>query len=300
MSLQRELKRDCILHAKTWYNLATMQDQQETLPTKIKGFSESGITWGAIGALMGAITVLVPIFALKWIFVAAGVVLFIRLCMARFFEGRTLIKQAFGNLGLGFVLAIILAASWHLIPRPKEPPSAEEIGKAIAKEISKQQEEDQKKQQLIAEQKPPESSPEPKKKPKPSTLTSKPESANPQTGPSEIPHPPVNHATLTITQKPDVSTRADAPYMTDVIVQTTAEFPTLKIVLQCNKPLIDGNATVGSGGVLMMTSVGVVKDHPNLVFFTYQSAAPPFGPANPITFRLWSKETIKCDEAATF
>jgi hypothetical protein len=111
-----------------------MEVPKESLPTKIKGFWESGITWGALGALVGAVIVLVPIFALKWIFVTAGIALFVRVWMASFFEGKSRLERVFGNLALGLVLAVVLTLSWHFIPKPKEPPefpSPDQIASAV-------------------------------------------------------------------------------------------------------------------------------------------------------------------------
>jgi hypothetical protein len=118
--------------------------------------------------------------------------------------------------------------------------------------------------------------------------------------PGEVTHSPANQTKLAISQQPDISSREDAPYKTKVVVQATVDFSSLKMIVQCDKPLVDGSAGLSSGGVTIMTSQGVVKDHTNLFFFTYQSAAPQFGPANPIVFNLWSKEPIKCDQVATF
>lgn len=128
----------------------------------------------------------------------------------------------------------------------------------------------------------------------------KPETKTMEPAPGEVSQPPANQAKLSISQQPDVSSREDAPYKTKVVVQTTIDFPSLKMIVQCDKPLVDGSAGLSSGGVTMVTSQGVLKDHPNIFFFTYQSAAPQFGPANPIVFNLWAKEAIKCDQAATF
>jgi hypothetical protein len=106
-----------------------------------------------------------------------------------------------------------------------------------------------------------------------------------------------DHAQLVISQSPKTSTRPDAPIEIEVVVQTIAIFPSLKMVIQCDKPLVDGS--VMNGGVRMMTSSGVLKEHPNIFVFTYESASPPFGPANPLIVDLWSKEPVVCSQVAT-
>lgn len=121
---------------------------------------------------------------------------------------------------------------------------------------------------------------------------------------SRLNTPPANHgyeaAELTVSQKSDISTDANAPRKTDVVVQTTRDFPSLKFALKCDGPIAHGSGAVGNGGVMFMTSQGVVKGHPNIFVLTYQTASPPFGPANPLHFSLWSKETIHCTRASTF
>ena len=124
--------------------------------------------------------------------------------------------------------------------------------------------------------------------------------------PSPHPHPRVQHNTppasttsaeLTVTQSPDVSSNADAPYKTRVVVQTTKEFPSLRLALECDGPILRG---YGGVSVMMVTSQGVVNGHPNIYVITYQAAMPPFGPANPMQISLWSKQPLICAKASTF
>jgi hypothetical protein len=112
-------------------------------------------------------------------------------------------------------------------------------------------------------------------------------------------------AVLRVSQSPspDKSTREDAPVKTRVVVQTDTEFPTLRLAVECDGPLVDGNgSTAGFNGMssMMMTSQGIVSGHPNIFVLTYQSATPPFGPANPVILNLWSKSPISCAHATTF
>jgi hypothetical protein len=109
---------------------------------------------------------------------------------------------------------------------------------------------------------------------------------------------PPNNGKLTVTQKLDVSTRDDAPYKTMVTIQSSVEFPSLKMLVQCDKPLVD--ATGGPNGMMVMTNQGLVPGHPNVYFLTYQSASPPFSPSNPVMLSMWSKEPVICNQVATY
>lgn len=110
--------------------------------------------------------------------------------------------------------------------------------------------------------------------------------------------PPAELAHLTVSQSRKISTRVDAPTQTEVIIQTDKVFPTLKLVLQCDKPLIEAEP-VGVG-IATMVGYGVVKEHPNVVVYSYESAVPPFGPAHPVVINVWSKEPVTCNQVATF
>jgi hypothetical protein len=266
---------------------------------KLWSFTEGPILWGAIGVVIGAIAPLLPVmrfFAVAWLFLILAVV------RGRFFEGKGWAKIILGNVLLSLIAGAGLFVLGKTIPKPKEPPTVEEIATAV---IKKQKED------IHQIQGTPPTQDQDKSNGHTSSLPTAPKKKQPnskpqqqQTAPdasTQTPSGPSPQQTrLTISQKPEVSSRQDAPYKTEVVVQTTTEFPSLKMVIQCDKPLLDGSAGVGSGGVIMITSQGVVKDHPNLFLFTYQSAMPPFGPASPIVFNLWSKEPIKCDQVATF
>jgi hypothetical protein len=269
--------------------------EPKPLREKLWLFGESPFTWGGIGVLVGAVGVAV---SLKVLFIVSGIPLAFGIVRAKFFEGCKIRWQILGNVALGVLMAGLLFGLWGLVPKPKEPVSADDIANAV---IKKQKEEvQQSRSTLPAEEqlKPSVVSPS-KRQPSKHTFAQVPQQTIPNVTtqpPSVSPQP----AKLTISQKSQVSSRQDAPYKTDVVVQTTTEFPSLKMLVQCDKPLVDGSAGIGAGGVMMVTSQGVLKDHPNVFIFTYQSAAPPFGPASPITISLWSKEPIQCNEAATF
>lgn len=113
--------------------------------------------------------------------------------------------------------------------------------------------------------------------------------------------PPAN-STLSVSQSDKVSTRKDAPYEIEVVVQTSATFQSLKFAMQCDKPLADAQPMIGgaSGTLQMMVSSGILKEHTNVFVYSYGSSVPPFGPPNPLIIDVWSKEPVKCDQVATF
>jgi len=130
-------------------------------------------------------------------------------------------------------------------------------------------------------------------------------SQSPPTPQAETPVSPLSAARLTVSQSPspDPSTRQDAPVKTRIVVQTDRDFPVLRLAVECDGPLVDGNAsTAGVEGMssMKMTSQGVVSGHPNIFVLTYQSATPPFGPSNPVILNLWSKNPVTCNRASTF
>ncbi|MGB7136200.1 MAG: hypothetical protein WBD46_12970, partial [Acidobacteriaceae bacterium] len=113
--------------------------------------------------------------------------------------------------------------------------------------------------------------------------------------------PPVRQGHLTITQRLDVSSRDDAPVLTVVTVQSDIEFPTLKLVVFCDKNLVAAEGMISApASETMISGSGVLRDHLNAAGFNYERATPPFGPANPVVFRIWSKGPIACTQAQTF
>jgi hypothetical protein len=114
--------------------------------------------------------------------------------------------------------------------------------------------------------------------------------------PVSTPSPQV--AQLTTTQSPDISDRPDIPYKTKVVVQSSTDFPSLRLAVECDGPLSEGRG--GFTGIMLMTNQGIMNGHPNVFVITYQSATPPFGPSNPMILSFWSKEPIHCTKAFTF
>lgn len=111
---------------------------------------------------------------------------------------------------------------------------------------------------------------------------------------------PPPDGSLRVSQTEETSTRADAPNHTKVVVQTTKTFTSLKLVVECNRDIVDGRAEPSNGGAIMMSQQGTAQGHPNIFIAAYGSATPPFSPSNPWVFDLWSKGPIACSEAATF
>ena len=275
--------------------------EEALISSKEKGIEWTNILDGpwlglAIGVVAGSVASVSPTLTLPWIFFAAflfsGVHLYRHIFRGK--NARYKIISAVVWLLMGFVLYVgrkRLIAS--LPPSPKDPPTAQENAKAVIA-----LENQQKPKQDIK----PESAPRPQPPPKihhgvTSQPKAQPETAQSQPSTTNAPSPPPV-AKLTVTQKLDVSDRLEFPYKTQVVVQSSLEFPTLRLAVECNGPIGDGDG--GVIGVSMMVSQGVVAGHPNIYVLTYQSATSPLSPASPLTFYFWSKEPILCTRASTF
>jgi hypothetical protein len=105
---------------------------------------------------------------------------------------------------------------------------------------------------------------------------------------------------LRISQTNEVSTRTDAPYKIKVVIQFPADMPSLKFALKCNVPIIEAQGGSSQGGMLMMTAQGIAREDNTVWLFQYANAAPPIGPANPISVNIWSSSPIVCNQARTF
>jgi hypothetical protein len=105
---------------------------------------------------------------------------------------------------------------------------------------------------------------------------------------------------LTVIHKKQSSTREDAPYKTELTILSTVDFPSLKLIVVCDKDLVAGGASIsGWGGGLYGQGISrVVSDHPNIYVFSYTVASPPFGRQYPLVVDLWSKEPVKCQAEA--
>lgn len=253
----------------------------------------------AIGLLGGAIAAVAPNASLPWIFELAWVVLSIHFVW-HLFRTRRWTTRVIANCILIPLIAVGLFALKKHLPTFREPPTANEIAEAVKEKMSKT--EDINTQQTVIAQATPQEKSEPKtKKRLPNKPVTKPGAGAPPSATPASSQPPPIQAHLTISQSREISTRQDAPTATKVIVQTDRVFSSLKLVLQCDGPLVDGSATVGTSGMVqMMVGFGVVKDHPNIFAYSYGSSVPPFGPANPLIVTLWSKDPITCNQAAAF
>jgi hypothetical protein len=118
----------------------------------------------------------------------------------------------------------------------------------------------------------------------------------PQKPPQQAPNNPIT-TQLIVTQSLDISDRPETPYKTRVVVQSTVEFSSLRLAIECDGPIAQGS---GGNGAMFMTNQGIVDGHPNIYVLTYQSATPPLGPANPLPFIFCSKGPINCTHASTF
>jgi hypothetical protein len=112
--------------------------------------------------------------------------------------------------------------------------------------------------------------------------------------------PPNNAKVSIVSQTPKTSTRADADYETELVVQTTETFTSLKMAVECDKPLVYGAAYLPRGSVQMMISSGVLTEHPNVFVYSYGSSTPPFSPSDPLIIDVWTKEPVTCNKVATF
>lgn len=255
---------------------------------KASGFFESAITWGGIGVILGAIGAAV---SLKILFIIGAIPLACALIRADFFEGLDTWKKIVGDAVLCILLLGVLLVAWKITPKPKEPPTVDDIANAVKKKLDEKQN-----VQTGAPSAPIES--KPTAQPKPATKPKAPLTAHKSATGNETPM----HAHLSVSQSYKISTRPDAPVEAEVVVQTDTIFPSLKFVLQCDKPLIDAQPMIGGTATMaqMGVSRGIVQDHPNVVVYSYGSSTPPFGPANPLIIDVWSKGQVTCNQVATF
>jgi hypothetical protein len=295
--------------------MPVLPENRSSVAKRIWRFGDNPFTFGGVGVIVGGIGALVSV---KSLFVVGALSIGIAIIRSNLFDGCRPFLKVVGNFGLCCVLSGLLFFIWRVTPKPKDPPTAHEIARAIIEQEKLDGE--NKKPDIIKEL--PSVPQVTKKRDLPSTKSkSPPEQKAPTHELDQDAGPPVQKAyhrpdnpqpaivpdgvpgKLTISQKPDVSTRQDAPYKTLVFVQSSVDFPSLKMVVQCNKPLVDGSGIVVSSSPtseMTMTSQGIVRDHPNVFILQYVSAQPQFGPGAPLRFAFWSKEPIKCDQVATY
>jgi hypothetical protein len=229
------------------------------------------------------------------LFAVGGVAIIFAVFLAPLFQ------KVFWNVGSSLLIAAVLLGLWKITPKPKEPPTAQENAAAVVA-----LEEQRAAARPTAQPAPlpqstalPPTVPTSPKHPKPVEPTPTPGPAIPPTQPpSQLSPSGPEVARFILTQSEDVSSRDDAPHLTRVVIQTNVEFPTLRLALQCDGPIVEGNG--GINGAMMMVSEGVANGYPNVFVLKYGSASPHFGPASPITISLWSKQPIHCGQATTF
>lgn len=125
--------------------------------------------------------------------------------------------------------------------------------------------------------------------------------SSPPVKPDSPDYRPPTLGVLAVSQVQGVSTRPDAPVKTDVVVQSSISFPTLQLVLECDKDLVEVKPSLTNTSVRTSMAVrqGIIDGHTNAFMYSYGSSVPQFGPANPLVFSIWSKEPIRC-KAETF
>jgi hypothetical protein len=266
---------------------------------KLWEFIESPITGLGAGVIFGVLGV---VYSLKVLFCVAGALLALSILKTNFFDGWR--HKHIGTLALIAGVWAVLLVLWRVMPKPKEPPSVDEIANAVNKKIKEEQRvaqytSDAGKTPSVSHSAPSKvDTPNQKAKSGSTPVAQNSTSGAKGSGMPEEAAPKL--AALRITQKEGISSRPDAPHKTELIVQASIDFPTLKMLIECDSPILDARLHLSSGGVLMMTSQGLVKEHPNLIIFTYGSATPQFGPANPLLVDVWSQEPVTCNQVTTF
>jgi len=261
----------------------TPTQKPATLREKWWSFTEHPLAGLGAGIMLGAVATVLP---LGWVFVIAGIPIAIAIFRARFFESASVSLRLLGNLLLCGLLAVVLFAVSKIVPHPREPPSAEEIAQAVKKEMEKKEPVNT-------------GTPAAEFTPAPTATPSRNATPEPAATLPVAKATPFLKAVLTTTQKSLVSTRADAPIETEVTIQTTQEMLALKLIMKCDRTLTDVTINDIRGGMRTGIRSGIVPEQPSIYLYSYETAAPPFGPSNPLIFNVWSKDAITCS-AATF
>jgi hypothetical protein len=255
-------------------------------------FAEHPVLWGGVGVIIGGAAAQ---WKLAWLFGFGAICFCISIWRSNFWERCSTKWLRFtGNCLLCFVAVILTAVAWYLTPKPKEPPTAEENARAVVALLGQHT--------LNAQPEPPKpqapTTPPPVRTHKPLTKQQPEKPTETTTSPKLVVPPSPQVASLLVTQQDDVSTDKDNPFKANVIVQTTQAFPSLNLALECDGPIDHGRG--GFTGMLIGVRQGTINGHSNVYVFTYQSAVPQFGPANPLRISLWSKTPIRCEKASTF
>jgi hypothetical protein len=264
-------------------------------------FLEGVWFWGGIGVISGYAAAVLPawaIFLIGFAIIAFGIV-------RSFYLAGELKWRNWVNIGAPVLLvALVLNVALYFFPKPKEPPSADQIAERVIQKLEEPGQDINK----DALNKPPEEPiqhPPSKHRvvaPKNSRPVEKPPETEREISPKgELEFGPLSYredrATLAVVQNERTSTRSDAPFETQVVVQTNKEFPSLNLIIQCDKEIMDSKLNTNGTRAAMNVREGKVAN--NVFVYSYGMQSPPFGPANPIVVDLWSKEKLVCS-AATF
>src|SRR5438094_89570 len=103
-------------------------------PKKIWLFADSPPTGIAIGMFIAA-TVALP---QGWFLIGTWVALCVAVFRTNFFERKSQCKplQLVGSSVLSGMLGIAMLGLWHILPKPKDPPTSDEIVAAIKKAVA--------------------------------------------------------------------------------------------------------------------------------------------------------------------
>jgi hypothetical protein len=263
--------------------------------------AEGGPFWGGVGLVAGALAATVN---MGWLFVAAWFAFVWAIIRGKpFLQFGKSWAGGLGNALLSVVVGVALFGLWRVAPKPKEPPQPPTLAEITAS-IKAQVPSNPSKAAASAPTQtlPPKTAPKRYTSGQPSVAKLPAATPAPQETqqPSQPPPQPGEHGVLTLTQTNQVSTRPDAPNHIRVVVQTTVSMPSLKLLVKCSGPLVEATPYTSAGGMLVMTGGGVVPADRTLIAYQYQSATPPFSPANPVIIDVWSEQPVTCAEARTF
>jgi hypothetical protein len=87
-----------------------------------------------------------------------------------------------------------------------------------------------------------------------------------------------------------VSTRADAPFAQELIIQVSNQTSPVRAVITCNEEVIDGDA-IGVGAIVNYRK-GVMSSNPKVFVLAYQF--PPLSPRQPLSIEIWTKQKATC------
>jgi hypothetical protein len=258
-------------------------------------FIEHPVFWGGVGVIIGSAAATVKMgimFGIGWFVIAIAVF------RVPLFQGKAVAKWL-GNGATCVVIAVALFGLWRVTPKPKEPPTLDEITTSFKSQMRETKSETQATQGAATSVLPPVSSAKKSHKAMAAKDIAPTPDSTPKTDPPTQQSPP-NYASLTIFQKSDISTREDAPFHIILTIQTTVEMPSLKLLVKCDGPLVEAHPHFTGSEIIMMSGGGVSNADPTLIGFFYGSASPPFGPSNPLVIDVWSKAFVKCSETRTF